>query len=132
MKQKLDQELEALNAEVSAALAKRKEWMDANMENYAKVKVGEDIYDLQTGQLLGKVVSLYRYSAKHNPLYDTQMIIEYAFETSPNCIDNTSRHGVYTEGRFGTRDEARRRFELAAAALAMDFTDVTPAPPAKQ
>lgn len=35
-KQELDAELAALNAAVDGALAKRREWMDAHMVDYAK------------------------------------------------------------------------------------------------
>lgn len=43
---KPDRELAALNAEVEASLAKRKDWMDAHMPDYARSKA-----DLRRAQL---------------------------------------------------------------------------------
>lgn len=95
-------ELEALNVEVTAVLAKRKAWMDGHMADFAKVKVGEDIYNMDTGAKLGTVSELYRYwDSQQNPLYDVTMDVNYQFHTGANCYDNTSRHRGCL--RIGTR-----------------------------
>jgi hypothetical protein len=92
MSNPLDEELKALNAKVSEAIAERKAWMDAHMKDYAKWQIGEVLYNMETGQKMGTVSHHYRYSAEHQPFYDTSMSIDYTLETSPGCFDNTSRH----------------------------------------
>ena len=85
-------ELGDLNKEVNTVLAKRKAWMDANMALFAKVQIGEPIFDLDIGRKLGVVSRHYRYwDAQRNPLYDTGMDIACEYETSPMIFDNTSR-----------------------------------------
>lgn len=96
-------ELAVLNSEVSAVLAKRKAWMDAHMVDFARVQVGDDIYNLQTGSKLGTVSRHYRYwDAQQNPLYDTAMDVCYEYHTGNNCFDNTSRQTILV----GTQAEA--------------------------
>jgi hypothetical protein len=93
-KELLLQELKQLNAEVDAVLAKRKAWMDEHMKDFAKVQIGEDIYDLHTKRKLGVVTAHYRYwDHQHNPLYDNGMNVECQFQPNPRekFFDNTSR-----------------------------------------
>ena len=88
------QELAYLNAEVDAVLAKRKAWMDEHMKDFAKVQIGEDIYDLRTNRKLGVVTEHYRYwDDHHNPLHDNSMSVECTYQPSPHekFFDNTSR-----------------------------------------
>lgn len=104
----LQRELDALNAEVQAVLAKRKAWMDAHMAEFARVPVGEEIYDLKTGQKLGTVTKHYRYwDEQQNPLYDTSMSVECEFEVRPNTYDNTSRHAGALW--YGTRADLKAK-----------------------
>ncbi len=94
-------DLENLNKEVTAALAKRKAWMDSQMAKFAKVQVGEPIYDLDTGRQLGTVSRHYRYwDRQRNPLYDTTMDIACEYETSRNIFDNTSRQSGLRYGNL--------------------------------
>lgn len=117
----LDAALQLLNEEVEAVLAKRKEWMDEHMPDYAKVQVGEEIFDLRTCERLGVVTKLYRFHADRDPRYDTSMSIEYEFETGRRgCVvfhDNTSRHGSYFP--VGTRQEAADRLKDRAEVTAL-------------
>lgn len=89
----LDDELAALNAAVDEAVARRRQWMDDHMADYARYRVGEKLYDLGTGRLLGTIEKLYRYWANHDPSMDTRMSVDYAYRTRDGFIDNTSRHG---------------------------------------
>src|SRR5271155_793517 len=102
----LDAELKRLNEAVEDAIKTRTYWMDAHMEDYSRLKVGETLYDIQKGVPLGVIRRLYRYWANRNPIHDTHMSIdaEYQVDYSPgNCYDNTSRQiGV----SFGSREEA--------------------------
>ena len=112
MKSELEQkallsELESLNAEVTAVLAKRKAWMDAHMADFAKVQVGEEIWDLRSVHCLGTVSKLYRYWGDHNPLYDTSMSVCYQYHTGNNIYDNTSRQSLW----IGTKDDAQKETE---------------------
>lgn len=126
----LQAELDVLNVEVTAVLAKRKAWMDAHMQDFSNFKVGDEVYDANTGRLLGAVSELYRYHAEHSPQYDTHMTIEIQFrmEGTTNCYDNSSRHaGVGPH--FATRQEAedamRSRAEyLAWKARGEDWSEV--------
>ena len=85
MKVKLDY----LNLAVDEAIKVRKDWLDEMMPKVAKYKIGDDLYNLETGAFLGTVSKLYRYSPSQ--LYDTSLHCYYEYETSPRCFDNTSR-----------------------------------------
>jgi len=110
----LNAELAALNAAVDAALKARKDWMDAHMEAYSEFKVGDEIYDIRTGERMGVVSKLYRYQARHNPIYDTSMSVDVEFTNNGWCFDNTSRYGG--SRWFGTKDQMRRHHEILARA----------------
>jgi len=113
----LRKELADLNAKVAEALTERKAWMDAHMEEFSEFKVGEEIYDLGTGALLGTVSRLYRYWADKDPCFDTSMSVEVEFrEIGSNLFDNTSRYAG--SKRFGTREQARRAAASEAEYLA--------------
>jgi hypothetical protein len=108
-------ELERLNKGVTDAIAARKDWMDATMHEVGKFKVGDEIYDLGSGRLLGTVSRLYRYWSERDPRYDTSMSIDYEYHTGGICYDNTSRQrGVM----FGTKDDMRRKLQTDLARLA--------------
>lgn len=106
----LDVELKALNTAITAAIDTRRAWMDAHMVDYAKYAVGEDLYDLKTGQLLGTITKLYRPTwGIDNPLYQTSMDVHYEYRIGDSSIyDNTSRQ-MYLS--FGSRAELMRRRE---------------------
>jgi hypothetical protein len=114
-------QLDALNAGVVAALAARKAWMDARMEDFSNFKVGDEVYDAKTGALLGVVSKLYRYWGNRDPRYDTQMSIEieYLQDGTTNCYDNSSRHAGVGPS-FCTREEARSATKSRAEYLAWE------------
>jgi hypothetical protein len=87
----LDVELARLNQAVDDAVAARKAWMDAHMADYARFQVGEVVYDMRTGQLLGSISSLYRYHADDSR-FDRSMSIDYQIQEPgwDNCYTNTS------------------------------------------
>jgi hypothetical protein len=107
-REQLDNDLARLNKAVEAALAERKAWMDSHMPDYAKYKIGEELFDLKTGERLSVVSSYYRYWSGHNPSLDTTMNIEYQFETSRNCFDNTSRQPARSIGNAEELEWKRR------------------------
>lgn len=118
----LQKELDKLNAEVTAVLAKRKVWMDAHMADFSTFKIGDEVYDTNTGALLGVVSKLYRYWGERDPRYDTQMSIEieYRVEGSSegmNFIDNSSRHAGAGPS-FGTKEQAQQAAQSRAEYLA--------------
>lgn len=107
-------DLHVLNADVTRVLAKRKSWMDAHMPDFAKVQVGEEIYDLDSGKRLGVVSKLYRYwDGQRNPLYDTGMDVHYEFNTGSNIFDNTSRQQVRVGTKKDLDDEYRSRLAVS-------------------
>jgi len=93
-------QLNKLNDEVDQSIANRTKWLDSKMPLYAKVQVGDVIYNLGTGEALGEVSELYRYQANQNKLFDTSLSINYSFKVPhlDNCFDNTSRMGYISVG----------------------------------
>lgn len=101
--------LEELNAAVIASIKARREWLDSKMAEYAEVQVGEDLYNLNTGERLGKVAGFYRFWAdRDNGVRDDIMDINYRYETAPNCYGNTSGFG---SGRFGGKPEMEKEMQ---------------------
>lgn len=95
-------ELEALNKAVEDAIAKRREWLDSKMTKYAPAQVGEEIYNLSTGELLGKVVSLYRYwRDRQEGVRDTSLDVEYEYQHPyfEEIIGNTSSKMLVNVGK---------------------------------
>jgi hypothetical protein len=110
-----DSQLRSLNDAVDAAIAARRDWLDRTMAKASKLQVGDDIYDLNTGRRLGKVVKLYRYwRDRDEGIRDTSHCCDYEFETAHGFFDNTSRQSAMS---FGTREEAAERAELRARSL---------------
>lgn len=109
-------ELDSLNAAVDAALRARRNWLDAKMAERSPLKVGDLLYELETGQRLGRIVTLYRiHRNAHEGVYDTSPSFDYIFEAaSSNCYDNTSRQ---PGSSFGSREEAILRMEQRLRAL---------------
>ena len=106
-------ELDALNEAVDEAIRKRTAWLDAKMAEVCTLKVGDDIYDLDSGRRLGIVTRLYRYWGPHDPggecrdpRYDKSCSVEVEYSDSPGSRDNTSRHAGARS--FGTKEEAAR------------------------
>lgn len=108
-------DLAALTAAVTAAIEARRDWLDAKMHECSRLQVGDDIYDLDSGQQLGRVSKLYRFWADRDyGIRDASVHCDYQYETQPRCFDNTSRQ----LGRsFGTRQDAMRYAEMRASQL---------------
>jgi hypothetical protein len=102
-----DAELAGLNAEVKAAIERRRAWLDAKMHELSTLKVGDGIYDIATGSRLGTVSALYRYwRDRDSGVRDTYLSCEYEYERAPHVFHNTSSQS----GRlFGTKEDAERR-----------------------
>jgi hypothetical protein len=97
-------ELNKLNNAVTEAIATRRSWLDTKMLACSHLQVADDIYDVKSGDKLGKVSALYRYwRDRDDGVRDRSLSCEYEYETSPLCYDNTSRQ---TERTFGTRQDA--------------------------
>jgi hypothetical protein len=106
-------DLDALNAAVVAAIEARRAWLDAKMEECSRLKVGDDIYDVNSGRRLGRITKLYRFwRDRDEGVRDTSPHCDYKFETSPDSYDNTSSYGGALE--FGTREDAAKRAEINA------------------
>ena len=98
-KEELQKQLTAKNAAIKTLVDEHASWMDEHMHRFAKVPVGEDIYNIQTGELLGRVVGHYRFWAEQNPLLDISFEVECSYENAFGVIDNTSSQPHI---RFGT------------------------------
>lgn len=107
--------LEQLNAAVDEAIRKRREWLDAEMVRQSPIKVGDMLYDLESGRPVGRVVELYRYwRDRDNGIHDKNLDWDYGYEHGPRMIDNTSRQ---VGRRFGTREQAKAAMERRAKAI---------------
>ncbi len=104
----LNTELKRLNEAVQEAIRLRQVWMDAHMDDYAELHVGDDIYDLNSGRKLGVVTELYRPTwGSPGPRETESMRVYYKYKTGEHggaiFIDNTSRQmDLYA----GTHEEA--------------------------
>lgn len=94
-------ELDILNKAVDDSVMRRKLWLDAKMLEVASLKVGDDIYNIATGQRLGVVSGIYR-CHEGDQRYDTGVSVNYQYCVGNNCHDNTSRQFI----RVGTKDDA--------------------------
>ena len=107
-------ELDALNAAIKTAIETRRAWLDAKMAEISRLKVGDEIFDLDTGRSLGKVTRPYRFWAGRDDLLDDSVSCNYEYETSRGNIDNTSRQiGL----RYGTAEDAREEIARKSAAM---------------
>lgn len=107
-------ELDALNEAITAALAARKAWLDTKMVETSTLKVGDEIYDVNSGAMLGEVTGLYRYWADRNDLLDTSHHCHYEYRSLGGSNSNTSSES----GRsFGAREDALRYAEMRTSAL---------------
>lgn len=98
--------LKELNKAVSSAIAIRREWLDSKMPEYADMQIGETIYDLELCVPVGEVSKLYRvWQDRDEGVRDTSLSIEYEFETSPRCFDNTSLQPF----KLGSKSQAAAR-----------------------
>ena len=108
-------ELAALNDAVTQAIETRRIWLDTKMAETSRLQVGDDIYDIGTGALLGKVVALYRFWAdRDDGIRDKSVSCHYEYTTIGGSHDNTSRQ----MGRsFGTREDALEHIEWLRGTL---------------
>jgi hypothetical protein len=97
-------ELDALNRSVEDAIAKRREWLDAKVAEIARLKPGDEIFNLDTGERLGVVSAIKRIWRDRDEGVRDNSIDHYCeFETHPRCFDNTARQPLL---RYGTRSDA--------------------------
>ena len=82
----ISDEVKRMTEAIEQAIAARTAYMDANMEKFCGLKVGEDIYDIVSGIRLGKVSRLYRYWSGRNPSHDTSMSVSVEYETYPQLL----------------------------------------------
>jgi hypothetical protein len=94
-------ELDSLNKAVNDSVMRRKLWLDTKMFEVANLKIGDDIYNITTGQRLGVVSGIYR-CHEGDQRYDNNVSVNYQYCVGNNCHDNTSRQFI----RVGTKDDA--------------------------
>lgn len=87
-----EQQLKLLNEAVEIAIKARTAWLDERMPKYAKFAIGEELYNLETGECLGTVKRYYRYWTDHDVMHDTSMDIDYEIHVGGCFYDNTSRY----------------------------------------
>jgi hypothetical protein len=110
-------ELKSLNDAVKAAIETRRKWLDAKMHEISRLKVGDGIYDLDTGRYVGMVKRLHRtWQDKHEGVLDANPYCDYEFESEPGFITSTARY--FGCRSFGSREDAARVLADRAAALA--------------
>jgi len=113
-------ELDHLTAAVTRALADRREWLDVKMLECSDLQIGDDIYDLTSGEWLGVVTEVSRYHRDRDQgIRDTSIDHHFVYTKGDdprgdNTYYNTS--GGF-RGDFGTKEQALDRAERRAAAL---------------
>lgn len=115
LKEEERQKLDELNTAVDKAIATRRTWLDAKMPEFSRFQVGDDLYNLRSGVLLGKVSSLYRLLRDESKgVMDSSPYCHLRFEVSPDCFDNTSRQ---PDLLIGSREDAIKFAEQQAETL---------------
>lgn len=115
-------ELDALNLAVEEAIQRRTLWMNTHMTDFAKWKVGDELFHLQTGKRVGVVSRLYRFhgpqdsgpeSRPRDARFDTSMNVEYEVNEYANVFGNSS--SCYGTLYWGTKEELldKRKQEVA-------------------
>jgi len=98
--------LRILTNDVESAIARRRAWLDRKMDETSDLHIGDEIYDVRTGTMLGVVRKLYRFWRDRNEgVLDDSVSCEYEYEFEPGCLMNTSSQ---PEIFFGTKEDARR------------------------
>ena len=103
--------LRVLNEDIEIAIKNRTAFLDRKMEEYAKVAIGEDMYNLKTGKLLGVVSEHYRYH-EGDSRFDTSMNIKYRFTNG----SNTSSQRLHSSA-IGSKSDLIERKEQDLKAL---------------
>lgn len=120
------EKLKLLSAAIDDAIAARSAWLDEMMPKYAEYKIGEELFNLDTGVCLGTVHSYYRYWTEQNPLYDKYLDIEYKLHVNKNpygyehLYDNTSRHA----GRISIGNRADLQRWTQRMTTEMDYDNI--------
>lgn len=110
----LRQQLDALTAAVKEAVDKRTAWLDEHMVEVSKFKIGDGIYNIETGARLGTISAIKRHWAGDANHDDSLGVYhEYLIEGESHCYDNTSRQRGIT--RLGTLDEMLAEMKRKAA-----------------
>lgn len=105
-----------LEAAYDEAVRRKTEWLDRKMVEHCPLKVGDEIYDLETGRRLGVVTRHYRFWAgQGRPDLDGSYYCDVEYEIGPRMFDNTSRQSGVA---FGTREQAAERARWRAERLA--------------
>jgi len=97
--------LKELNYAVTNAIKYRRDCLDAKIEEYAKFKVGDDIYNVKALQRLGVVRKLYSFWRDRNDgVLDISMDINYEYKIvgTNNSFSNTSSHPNIL---YGTKED---------------------------
>ncbi len=96
-----NEELRALLKARDDAMAAKTAWLDRKMLEHSTLKVGDDMFDLDTGECLGKITKLYRYwspDAQGRRDNDTSIYCDYEFGRGMNTSCAPGR-------RFGSKED---------------------------
>lgn len=76
--------------DIEQAIKAKTEYLDSLMVKYASLKIGEELFDLTTGEKLGNVKRLYRFNGGLDYRYDYSCECNYEYVTKHGEIKNTS------------------------------------------
>lgn len=100
--------LQELNATVDRAIFARAGWLDSKIAEYATIPIGQNLYDLHTGELLGVVREHVRQQDLPPELErDRYLEITYWYDPPGGGRFSTDRSGL----RFGSRAERDARLQ---------------------
>lgn len=118
-KNPLQDEFDALNDEVEAAIKKRKEWITEHLADFSKFKVGDEIWDGRSGRKLGVVESLYHATwGRSGEVARESMGVYATYKDARGYNDNTSRQMDIWPC---TREEAARQAQSRADSISRGY-----------
>jgi len=110
--------LDAMNDRVSSAIDERTEFLDALCGSISEFKIGDSIYDIKDGRLLGTVSKICRWHRGHHEFdRSASFYYEYLIPGTTNCHDNTSRQYVYVGSKQDYINKLERELNAQKSAI---------------
>lgn len=110
-KDDLRKELDQLNQAVTDAVKCRTDWMDAHMPDFAKVQVGEELFD-SAYRRVGTVTKLYRFWGDGRDWrFDTSMDVNYVYSYGFGTNNTSSQMGFFPHSKADVERHKRQQYE---------------------
>ena len=84
----IEKEFYLLRSKVIKAVEERTRWLDKNMKHFAKYKIGEELFEFDTGASIGRVCEYFR--IHHGSYeYDNSLSVYYLTDRGNNTAANS-------------------------------------------